>query len=214
MCGSSSMAATYRVNDPPQRAALPPAAAAVQKEMVSGYQHRHRPDAPVDPIGRSPFSRSRSAGTTAFGQGAPEAVRGKSVEAPTRYANGPTTDREEQVAGSSSGSDATLSENKLKTPNTNRPALPAANMGQSARALAISSAFAAAQVSTTTLRTPPGRSESPRIPNGGVEAVATKASGNMHQQAIALGLEEGRPTDDYRGFSSARGMKRIISRER
>lgn len=68
---------------------------------------------------------------------------------------------------------------------------------------------------------PPPRSESPRIPAGGVDAVAAKAASarNFRANAMRLDLDaalstDGSPGDGgmlMSGFASARGIKRVIS---
>lgn len=80
----------------------------------------------------------------------------------------------------------------------------------SARALAIQSAMAMES------NQPPGRPESPRIPGGGIDAVAARATTNMKAYGVKLQLDEevtmvDSPGNGFDGFSSARGMKRSIS---
>ena len=65
------------------------------------------------------------------------------------------------------------------------------------------------------LESPP-RAGSPRIPDGGIDAVAAKATGNMKHYGAKLQLDEevtmvNTPGGGFDGFSSARGMKRVIS---
>lgn len=60
------------------------------------------------------------------------------------------------------------------------------------------------------------RSESPRIPGGGIDAVAAKATTNMKVYGAKLQLDEemtlvDSPGNVYNGFASARGMKRVVS---
>jgi DNA repair and recombination protein RAD52 len=50
----------------------------------------------------------------------------------------------------------------------------------------------------------PIRAESPRIPSGGIDAVATRASTNFVVAATKLELEAVQA--EYDGFASARGM--------
>lgn len=82
-----------------------------------------------------------------------------------------------------------------------------AQVARAARALAISSE----------LQKPSGpiRAESPRIPSGGIDAVAAKASTAMRVHGARLELDENETTVEvgFNGFSSARGMKRSISGE-
>lgn len=87
---------------------------------------------------------------------------------------------------------------------------PSNPTGSSARALAISSALAA-QLKMSA----PIRSESPRIPSGGIDDVAAKASTVMHVHGAKLELDENetRVEAGFSGFASARGMKRSISGE-
>lgn len=66
----------------------------------------------------------------------------------------------------------------------------------------------------------PSRPESPRIPNGGIDAVAAKATTNMKHYSAKLQLDEEVTMVDspgggggFDGFSSARGMKRVISND-
>lgn len=89
-----------------------------------------------------------------------------------------------------------------------------------ARALAISEALNA----STPIRKPasngitslavkqdgdPRRSESPRIPDGGIDAVASRASTHYRSAASKLELEAHVPNGtEFSGFGSARGIKR------
>lgn len=57
----------------------------------------------------------------------------------------------------------------------------------------------------------PPRSESPRIPSGGVDAVAARATYQYEARAAALGLEDEVAVENKAVFQSARGMKRAIS---
>lgn len=64
----------------------------------------------------------------------------------------------------------------------------------------------------------PSRPESPRIPDGGIDAVAAKATTNMKHYGAKLQLDEevtmvNSPGVGFDGFSSARGMKRTISND-
>ena len=90
---------------------------------------------------------------------------------------------------------------------------PSSATAQSARALAISSALAAQHARPSA----PIRSESPRIPSGGVDAVAAKATTTLREHGARLELDEnsdcGVEVAGFNGFSSARGMKRNISGE-
>lgn len=66
--------------------------------------------------------------------------------------------------------------------------------------------------------TTPQRPESPRIPDGGIDAVAAKATTNMKHYGGKLQLDEevtmvNSPGNGFDGFSSARGMKRTISND-
>jgi len=82
--------------------------------------------------------------------------------------------------------------------------------GQAARALAISNAVAAQSMYPA-----PIRAESPRIPSGGIDAVAAKASTSMRVHVARLELDENETSVEvgFNGFASARGMKRSVSGE-
>jgi hypothetical protein len=89
---------------------------------------------------------------------------------------------------------------------------------KTARALAIANAMA----SHAAVHSPPIRNESPRIPSGGIDAVAAKVQTVLHAEAIRLTLDEnvdvGSEVEDgsvcgFNGFASARGMKRTMSTE-
>jgi hypothetical protein len=67
----------------------------------------------------------------------------------------------------------------------------------------------------------PIRAESPRIPTGGIDLVASRArdSSNLRAAAVKLDLENDTPVvaaaagGNFGGFASARGMKRSISED-
>ena len=91
---------------------------------------------------------------------------------------------------------------------TNNP-----SAGQSARALAISSALNAPPVANpaavatkSAFSRPPPRAESPQIPSGGVDVLAARATRDMHTRAVEMEVDVS--DGAYGGFASARGVKR------
>lgn len=106
--------------------------------------------------------------------------------------------------GSTTGSKPVL----LKSRPLGGFAFPGKQTPKQSRAKAIASAFKQAG------RTP----QSPRIPSGGVDFVAKRATTKLMAEGARLGLEENCDTDPvadgFQGFASARGLKRLPEEQR
>ncbi|OXG22631.1 DNA repair and recombination protein RAD52 [Cryptococcus neoformans Tu401-1] len=107
-------------------------------------------------------------------------------------------------AGSTTGSKPVL----LKSRPLGGFAFPGKQTPKQSRAKAIASAFKQAG------RTP----QPPRIPSGGVDFVAKRATTKLMAEGARLGLEENCDTDPvadgFQGFASARGLKRLPEEQR
>ncbi|RXK39941.1 hypothetical protein M231_02736 [Tremella mesenterica] len=192
------------------------------KVDVPVYQHRHRPDLPLPGIPAvaqpgtkftkdSTFTRSRTLPETSSNTSTSGIIHAPPMN---MQING-------EPMTSSGGSSVTVPEPKVKPvggfvyPQHNGT-VPTS--GASARLKAITSAMSTdsrpspIHKPTSFPHTRTGNS-SPRIPSGGVEAIAGKATSVFRSTAVHLGLDElsSHSTDLNTGFSSARGVKRGLS---
>ncbi|WVW83409.1 hypothetical protein I302_105428 [Kwoniella bestiolae CBS 10118] len=152
------------------------------------YQHRHRPDAP------------QANASTSYNQAG-------------------------QVGSKPSSGNSTGSGGSVKTLPDVKPrpvggfAMPgggAANNNQASNAAAASArrlAMASAMNTTGTSSSPPIRAESPKIPSGGIDNVAARATTKLRNDGVNLRLNENGLNEDEEnvtmgGFASARGIKR------
>ncbi|WVQ78161.1 hypothetical protein IAT38_000242 [Cryptococcus sp. DSM 104549] len=214
---------------PGASAAKPPAVPAQPDRPV--YQHRQRPDMPRSSSGGQPLQPAQPAPPSLNDPPTaqnhhhhaqakahpPQPVRpqaavsgGPSTSTPPEAGEAPRPSSGNTVgsATTSGPSNATSMNGALPKP---RPAgsfgfpggAPRNAAASSARAQAIASALNAGKQA---------RPESPRIPTGGIDAVAQRASNKLLAEGARLGLDENRTEEgmdmSFGGFTSARGMKR------
>ena len=193
---------------------LPPAP---KPQEAPTYQHRHRPDVPVDSstggtgqkLGNTitTFTRSRT-----LPEASPSTDRAMLAEpAPARGipqpSSGQTCIPSDPPVPKAQPATVAPAKNvgDLQSLNASLTQQTVGPTGASARLAAINSAM------STTI---PPRPESPRIPSGGVDAVAAKASTNLRTHGMALDIESPITKGTaaaFNGFGSARTLKRSIS---
>ncbi|KIR96157.1 DNA repair and recombination protein RAD52 [Cryptococcus deuterogattii 2001/935-1] len=123
----------------------------------------------------------------------------------------PIADNQNNQPGGPSSSAGSTSGSKTALPKP-RPlggfAFPGKQTPKESRAKAIASAFKQAG------RTP----QSPRIPSGGIDFVAKRATTKLMVEGARLGLEENCDidpvADGFQGFASAKGLKRLPEEQR
>ncbi|WWD15720.1 hypothetical protein CI109_100142 [Kwoniella shandongensis] len=183
------------------------------------YQHRHRPDATSAPTGQqqAPHPNTNNPAQSRQLNQRPQFQQqsgtGQSSRAGPSNNTSPTHDgaaHKPSSGDTSIHSASTVGEGPSKTRAVGGFAYPGAAgpsnaNAASARAQAIASALNAAAA--------PIRSESPRIPSGGVDFVAAKATTKLRAEGVQLKLDENGTSEEgvpvtLSGFSSARGVKR------
>lgn len=177
------------------------------------YQHRHRPDPP----------KSTNAAQTSRKYDPDAAARRKAAMAGLLENDSAEKASMEHDAGVGKG-DTSAGSSGQTLPDARPPVRPvggfshgeAVSQGRSIRPnhseqARLASTGASARAQALAHMSAPPRAGSPRIPSGGIDQVAARASPQFAQRAAALGLHDDIQTENPVGFSSARGMKRVTS---
>ncbi|WVR04984.1 hypothetical protein IAU60_001996 [Kwoniella sp. DSM 27419] len=175
-----------------------------QQTNMSTYQHRHRPDLPVQPALEQPLGPSRVPRSST-----PHVSVGRQISPP----DGAAVEVSHRSSGSNSSAvvEGTMTVKPVGGLANAVNNVTAVKDAAAARRLAIASAF--------NDPTPPAggfspiRAESPRIPSGGIDDVAARATTRLRAEGVGLRLDENGVSDGGQsitlgGFASARGMKR------
>ncbi|KAK8870001.1 hypothetical protein IAR55_000571 [Kwoniella newhampshirensis] len=184
------------------------------------YQHRHRPDAPATSAeNRQAVQQSASRSAQALDAASQPSHQPNEVSKqplPAALSKNLSPTREGAAHKPSSGSTSTHSTSTIaEGPAKPKPIGGFAFPGPAGGSPNANAASARRQAIASALNTAesPIRSESPRIPSGGVDFVAAKATTKLRAEGVQLKLDENGTNEDgipvtLGGFASARGIKR------
>ncbi|WRT66896.1 uncharacterized protein IL334_003860 [Kwoniella shivajii] len=178
------------------------------------YQHRHRPD-PTNNLqnGNQPNRLQEKRNVIS------STSQNEKEDQPGKIGSKPSSGTS---AGSGSGGSATTLPEAPKPRPVGGFALPAVSGGGNANTAAATArrqAIADALNVIVAPASPPTRAESPKIPSGGIDTVAARATIKLKSEGINLKLEESGYSDNGEnvtlgGFASARGVKRLGDQDR